>query len=130
MSTKALTISAVAAANDIATWAREADLDELVAVYADLFGLEVIRSDDEEALVFVPGELYAGQRKDGLSKHAAFVVRQSMTDGDEDGPLYWNNQLGWGDVASATVFLDVELEYMRLPLGGVWEELPDDEAES
>lgn len=46
------------------------------------------------------------------------LVIRSVADGDED--LYWSNEDGWGDLASATVFTTNESHTVRLPDEGVW----------
>lgn len=38
----------------------------------------------------------------------------------EDGPLFWNNDTGWGDLASATGFTEAEKRSLPLPVFGEW----------
>lgn len=38
----------------------------------------------------------------------------------EIGPLYWSNEIGWVDRASADVFDENETVTLSLPIGGVW----------
>lgn len=37
-------------------------------------------------------------------------------DSETDEPLWWSNEDGWVDEASATTFTDREREYLRLPV--------------
>lgn len=41
-----------------------------------------------------------------------------------DAGTYWNNENGWGDLASATVFSLNEIETLPLPRGGDWTPCP------
>ena len=54
---------------------------------------------------------------------------ESTTDWDEETitPLFWSNEDGWVDRASATIF--PTKEGLNLPIGGKWVEVtPDDDA--
>lgn len=39
--------------------------------------------------------------------------------------VYWNNDDGWGDKKSATVFSEFERNKYNLPIGGKWVEKKD-----
>jgi hypothetical protein len=40
--------------------------------------------------------------------------------GDEDGDLYWSNEMGWVTLAGATRFSKEESTNLRKPLDGQW----------
>ncbi len=42
------------------------------------------------------------------NQREGFVI-VSRSEGDEDEPLFWSNEDGWGDLESATVFSREEL---------------------
>ena len=42
---------------------------------------------------------------------------------DKDEPLYWNNEMGWGDWLSATVFTQDEKNTLHLPVDGAWKRI-------
>ena len=42
---------------------------------------------------------------------------------DDDEPLYWNNETGWGDWLSATVFTSDERDHFNLPIDGTWRQI-------
>lgn len=39
---------------------------------------------------------------------------------NQSDDTYWNNDNGWGDYDSATVFSEAEHLYLQLPIGGSW----------
>lgn len=46
---------------------------------------------------------------------------QAEWDFFEDGPLYWNNEIGWVTKESATRFTKDDIINLNLPIGGQWE---------
>ena len=38
----------------------------------------------------------------------------------DENDLYWSNENGWGDEASATRFTTMEQAHLNLPIGGHW----------
>jgi hypothetical protein len=56
-------------------------------------------------------------------KKGGWVIRSTKEYGwgGVKDPLYWNNEDGWVDKGSATVFGPIERLQVRLPIGGVWE---------
>jgi hypothetical protein len=46
-----------------------------------------------------------------------YVIRAKNEKDDYGGPLYWNNQDGWGDYDSASVYSNTD---WNLPIGGEW----------
>ena len=53
-----------------------------------------------------------------------YVIKSTTEKDDDNKPLYWNNDDGWVDEKSATVFTDREmLAYKWLPLSSIWERL-------
>ena len=44
---------------------------------------------------------------------------------DDNQPMFWNDEDGWGVLATATIFTEQQKEYSRLPLfNSIWLELP------
>ena len=55
-----------------------------------------------------------------LEAFVADAAAEWVVVNDDDPHLYWSNEDGWGDLASATVFASGERDTVRLPLDGSW----------
>lgn len=55
-----------------------------------------------------------------LEDFVADAAAEWVVVNDDDENLYWSNEDGWGDLASATVFARGERDAVRLPLDGSW----------
>ncbi len=53
-----------------------------------------------------------------------YIIMSTFERDDEsDALLYWNNEHGWVDRESATVFTKYEKENFAIPFDAVWEEI-------
>lgn len=52
---------------------------------------------------------------------AKYVIRAESTEGE---PLFWNNETGWGSLITADVYTTEQSAGCRLPINGMWEEVP------
>ncbi len=64
------------------------------------------------------------------SPQVAYVIIAVDPRDDDDEDLYWNNENGWGDWLSATVFTQNERDRFNLPVGGAWKQIIPDEADT
>lgn len=91
--------------------------------------IDLALADEWDALVTLPeGVSYRGATAAPawavVEQHhlAPFVeVVEWVVVNEDDAYLYWSNEDGWGDRASATVFADGERPSLSLPQGGAWE---------
>jgi hypothetical protein len=59
-------------------------------------------------------------------KDQAYVIILLDPEQYNDEPLYWNNEDGWVDWLSATVFTPDERDRFNLPMDGAWKQIIPD----
>jgi len=61
-----------------------------------------------------------------MKKYVIFGYEETQLEWDDCGePIFWNNNMGWGDLSSATVFTEEEWNEATLPINGTWVQLPE-----
>ena len=61
----------------------------------------------------------------GVELPSRYVIRHQGVADDDGEPEFWNNENGWVDLDSATVFPVEMIGKLHLPVGGVWEAAPE-----
>ena len=55
-----------------------------------------------------------------INKEIYLIRSRTARDDKTDEPLYWNNDMGWGDMRCADIFTHDDSKELNVPIEGEW----------